>query len=85
MGEKADELRAILESEGEYTFKRVQEMTEEIMGRPVWTHEFAGGVIQYLYDELDGVACPGMWDKIGIIRGDKPVIVVLTDGEKNDG
>ena len=52
MSDKVKELWETLETDKHHgkTFGAVHKIVEEIMGRPVWTHEFA--FPEHLYDEL---------------------------------
>ena len=52
---------------------------EELMGRPVWTHEM--GSPDSLYQELENGKQATMADVIGKVPDDKPLFVAMFDGD----
>ena len=71
------ELRSLLEGAMEVNLKLIHERIEQLVGRPVWTHEFA--LPESLYAELETGDVPDMEliiGKIHQIKPDMPVIVI---------
>lgn len=71
--ERAEELRRMNE-QVTITFDRIHQRVEELVGRPVWTHEMA------LWDELVEEARTwqhgGMVDVLSKLPWDKPAILI---------
>ena len=63
------ELLKLLATPVNIPFHGIHKDVEKVMGRSVHTHELASGVNQYLFDELDGKAVPGLIEKAFLIRG----------------
>ena len=55
-------------------FDNLYQWVEELMGRPVWTHEFAHPA--QLIEELESGSPAGIGDVIGKLPWDKPVLLV---------
>lgn len=67
--ERKTRLRKLLDTPVDRPFHEIHKDIEEVMERPVHTHEMASSVTQYLFDELDGKAVPGLIEKVFLIRG----------------
>jgi hypothetical protein len=68
-----DQLKGVLKT----PFSQFHADLEEVLGRPVWTHEIAMNY-RGLVDELEGrVETPTLDEIISLIPADKLVVVVL--------
>lgn len=66
----------------EIDFAKLHQRIEELVGRPVWTHEMGTDGIAYLEHEILTGAHPSMGGVLAKLPADKPVIVVESaDGE----
>ena len=72
--ERLIELREWLEGPTEIHYMLIHKRIEELMGRPVWTHEIA--YPESLYAELCSGGQPSMEEIIGKLPAHMPVIVV---------
>lgn len=61
-------------------FERLQIALEHVLGRPVWTHEFAN-LKQLRAEHQKKVPAPTMADIIGMIPADKRIIVTVGDSD----
>lgn len=82
--DRAEEVRALLLEPNAYRVGDIHQRIEQLVGRPVWTHEFVTDT--RLIEEARG-ALPHPEDlrahvleSIQAVAGDKPVIVVEADG-----
>ena len=72
---KIERLRQLLEEPCYKPFDEVHKEVEALMGRPVWTHEFA--FAQMLYDELrSGRKGEAFGKSLEEIAKKKPVLIV---------
>lgn len=63
----------------EIDFPKLHQRIEELVGRPVWTHEMGTGGTAYLRSEIltgDHPSIEGVFAKLPV---DKPVIIAVTD------
>ncbi len=68
-----DQLKGVLK----VPFSQFHADLEEVLGRPVWTHELALNY-QGIIDELEGrVEAPTLGEIVSLIPADKRVVVVL--------
>lgn len=51
--ERSEELHGWLDGPLTAPFDRLHERAEALVGRPVWTHEFASSVVDNLYAEIE--------------------------------
>ena len=72
--ERLAELKEWLEGATEIRYMLIHKRIEELMGRPVWTHEIA--YPDSLYSELCSGDQPTMDQIIGKLPADMPVIVI---------
>jgi hypothetical protein len=82
--ERAEEVRALLDEPSAYAMTDIHKRIESLVGRPVWTHEFATAGIPALLEEARGAPHPidlrqHAIDSLRAVAGDKPIIVVETD------
>jgi len=82
--ERAEEVRAILHEPSSYRFGDLHARIEALVGRPVWTHEFATDT--RLIEEARGAPHPTDLGRHAIeslqaVAGEKPIIV-LRGGER---
>lgn len=80
---RADEVRSLLNDANAYRVGDIHQRIEALVGRPVWTHEFATDT--RLIEEARG-AMPNppdlrqhVMDSLQAVAGDKPIIVVEPD------
>jgi hypothetical protein len=60
----------------EIDWPKVHQRIEELVGRPVWTHELGTGGMAYLEHEILTGHHPSMEGVLAKLPADKPVIVV---------
>jgi hypothetical protein len=72
--QRADEMKR-LDGPMEIPFSNVHQRIEELVGRPVWTHEI-GLNWQGLVDEAANRSHPSMTEIIDLIPADKQVIII---------
>jgi hypothetical protein len=82
--ERAAEVRALLNDPSTYRFDDIHGRLEALVGRPVWTHEFAQDLA--LASEAESWEHPAdlgahAVSSMKALAGDKPVIVIDTRGE----
>lgn len=78
--ERVTELRRVLNHPVTVPFDLIHKHVEDLMGRGVWTHEFA--LPDELIREMEGLVgqpAPGALEKLERIAPGKPVIVVETE------
>lgn len=85
--ERADEVRALLHDANAYRVSDIHKRLEQLVGRPVWTHEFVTDT--RLIEEARGAAHPTdlrqhVIDSLRAVAGDKPIIVIELDDETSD-
>jgi hypothetical protein len=62
-------------------FGRFHQAMEAVLGRPVWTHEFAEW--GHLQDEVEGkVAAPSFDEIVAMIPEGKRIVIVIPDPEQ---
>ena len=82
--DRAEEVRALLNEPSAYAMHDIHRRIEALVGRPVWTHEFATAGNARLLDEARGAPHPAdlrqhAIDSLRAVAGDKPIIVVEPD------
>ena len=60
----------------EIAFPKIHQRIEELVGRPVWTHEMGTSGMAYLEHEIRTGERPSMEGVLAKLPHDKPVIVV---------
>lgn len=63
----------------EIDWPKLHQRIEELVGRPVWTHEMGTSGIPYLEHEILTGQHPSMDGVLAKLPADKPVIVVESD------
>lgn len=82
--DRAEEVRALLHELSAYRIQDLHRRLEQLVGRPVWTHEFVTDT--RLMEEARGALphpenlAQHAIDSLQAVAGDKPIIVVKTDG-----
>lgn len=66
--ERKTQLWDLLHTPVDRPFHEIHTDIEKVMGRPVHTHELSSTVNQYLFNELDGKATPGLIEKANMLR-----------------
>jgi len=77
----ADEDRAMFQLWEQFLcmpFGVFQEAVEKTLGRPVWTHEFAGSNVENLKQEMLGLRpAPSMEDIFNLIPEEKRIVIAV--------
>lgn len=76
-GGRADEIERLMDEVLTVKFEVLHERMERLVGRPVWTHEFAHP--EYLVHEVRTGTQPSMEGIIAKLPADKPVVMVTPD------
>lgn len=79
--QRADEVRDLLQEISAYRIEDIQKRIDELVGRPVWTHELSTPLVPGLIEEARTGRHPENLnqhaiDSLRSIMGDKPIIVV---------
>lgn len=69
----------------EIDFSKVHQRIEELVGRPVWTHELGTSGIPYLEHEILTGEHPGLDGVMAKLPHDKPIIPVVVPSSDNGG
>lgn len=78
--ERRDELKAIMEGSLWAGFDAVWKRSDALVGRPIFTHEFAWP--DHLYEEIMRQKPAGLGEVLGKIPADKRLIVMVADEEE---